>query len=140
MFVKDGIFNRTAIEVTTQALDTYSLRNKAMANNFANVTTPGYRRIEVAFEDKLREALDPDQLGGERTDSNHFHLGKLPLDLIRPQGYRSEDPTLAGEINNVDVDIEMSKLAENSINFNFGVRFIQERMSAIESAIKQQGQ
>ena len=75
MFVKDGIFNRTAIEVTTQALDTYSLRNKAMANNFANVTTPGYRRIEVAFEDKLREALDPDQLGGERTDSNHFHLG-----------------------------------------------------------------
>lgn len=140
MFVKDGIFSRTAINVTTNALDTYALRSKAMANNFANITTPGYRRIDVGFEDRLRQALDPDRLAGTRTDSNHFHHGKLPVEMVKAQGYRSLDATKPGELNNVDVDMEMAKLAENSINFNFGVKFIQERMSAIESAIKIQGQ
>lgn len=137
MFAKDGIFDRTAVTTASKALDTYALRGKAMANNMANITTPGYRRIEVAFEEKLREALDPDKLGASRTDENHFHAGKVPVKLVQAQAYRAVDATNPGELNNVDVDLEMSKLAENSINYNFSIRFIQDRMGAIESAIKQ---
>ena len=140
MFAKDGIFNRTAITVTRNALDTYALRSKTMANNIANMTTPGYRRIDVAFEEKLREALDPDKISGSRTDENHFYTGKLPAQMVKAEGYRALDATKPGEINNVDVDMEMARLAENSINFNFGVRFIQDRMRDIEGAIKTQAQ
>lgn len=139
MFAKDGIFSRTAINVAKNALDTYSLRSKAMANNFANITTPGYRRIDVAFEENLKEALDSQKMTAQRTDDNHFHTQKFPKEMVKGQAYRALDATQPGELNNVDVDIEMSKLAENTINFNFGVKFIQERMMAIESAIKTQG-
>jgi flagellar basal-body rod protein FlgB len=33
------------------------------------------------------------------------------------------DPTLPSGVNNVDVDKEMAKLAENQIMYNFGIRF-----------------
>jgi flagellar basal-body rod protein FlgB len=48
---------------------------------------------------------------------------------------RSQDPTLPGEINNVDVDMEAAKLAENQILFMFGIKFIQDRKADIAAAI-----
>ncbi len=35
-----------------------SLRQKAIANNIANLETPGYRRIDVKFMELLAKALD----------------------------------------------------------------------------------
>jgi len=46
------------------------------------------------------------------------------------------DPTNPGEINNVDIDIEMGKLAENEIAFNFATTFIKDRSNTIGEAIK----
>ena len=35
-----------------------SLRQKAISNNVANLQTPGYRRLDVEFEDLLAKSLD----------------------------------------------------------------------------------
>lgn len=137
MLAKLAILDKTSIPVSSKGLDAYTHRGRAIVNNIANVSTPGYQRIEVSFEEQLRTALDKElNLAGNRTDNNHFFLGRPQLEHVKSEGYRVEDMTNPGEINNVDADLEMAKLAENQIMYNFGVQFIRDRMSAITSAIK----
>ena len=47
-----------------------------IANNIANVNTPRNRRVEVAFEEELRSALDRTKLKGTRTDEKHLAMGR----------------------------------------------------------------
>ena len=135
MFLKDALFARTSIPTVAKSLDACTLRGRAIANNLANVSTPGYQRIEVAFEDRLKKALDEQQLAGATDHPDHMQLGRLDVDRLQPVAYRSQDPTLPGEINNVDVDMEAAKLAENQILYMFGIKFIQERKGDIAAAI-----
>ncbi len=111
------------------------MRLKAISNNIANVNTPGYQRIEVSFESELRKALDPNVLMGARTDNGHMQIGRPDLGSLKPQAYRPNDPTLPGQVNNVDIDMEMAKLAENQILFQAGVKFLSERSTVLRSAI-----
>ena len=123
--------------MASKGLDAYTHRGRAIANNIANVSTPGYNRIEVSFEEQLREALDKElNMAGTRTNSNHLFLGRKELEHVKSEGYRVEDFTNAGEVNNVDIDIEMAKTAENEIAFNFASTFIRDRHGAISEAIK----
>jgi flagellar basal-body rod protein FlgB len=135
MFLKEALFSRTSIPVVSKSLDACVLRGKAIANNLANVMTPGYQRIEVAFEDRLKQALDEKQLAGSTDHPGHMALGRLKVEQLQPVAYRSQDPTLPGEINNVDVDLEAAKLAENQILYMFGIKFIQDQKADIVSAI-----
>jgi len=137
MLTKLAILDKTSIPVASKALDAYTHRGRAIANNIANVSTPGYRRIEVSFEDQLRRALDKElELSGNRTHGNHLFLGRPEIAHVKSEGYRVNDPTNPGEINNVDIDMEMAKLAENEIAFNFASTFIKDRHGAISEAIK----
>jgi flagellar basal-body rod protein FlgB len=137
MLTKLAILDKTSIPVASKGLDAYTHRGRAIANNIANVSTPGYRRIEVSFEEQLREALNKElNLAGTRTHGNHMFLGRKELEHVKSEGYRVDDPTTPGEINNVDIDIEMAKLAENEIAFSFATAFIKDRHGAIGEAIK----
>lgn len=136
MLTKLAILDKTSIPVTSKGLDAYTQRGRAIANNIANVSSPGYQRIEVRFEEILREHLDDRNIAGNRTDRNHMFLGRPQLQHVKPETFRPLDPTLPGEINNVDIDLENAKMAENQIQFHFGVRFVRDRMEAIESAIR----
>ncbi|MDB5104759.1 MAG: flagellar basal-body rod protein FlgB [Fibrobacteres bacterium] len=135
MFLKEALFARTSIPLVAKSLDACTLRGRAIANNLANLTTPGYQRIEVAFEDRLKKALDEKQLAGATDQSGHMSLGRLETEQLQPVAYRSQDATLPGEINNVDVDMEAAKLAENQLMYMFGIKFIQERKADISAAI-----
>ena len=136
MFVRQAIYRHTAIPVIEKSLDAGVLRDKAMANNLANVNTPKYQRIEVKFEDELREALDNRKLKGTRTDPKHLPVGRKELTEVFPRGYRAKDPANPGEVNNVDIDIEMAKLAENQVLFNYAVKFMQSQTGTITACIK----
>jgi flagellar basal-body rod protein FlgB len=135
MFLKEAVFSKTAIAAVSKSLDACALRAKAIANNIANVTTAGYQRIEVDFEARLREALSGNTPRGAQTHPGHLPLGRPSLEHVQPVAYRSEDPTQPGEINNVDIDMEAAKLAENQLLFMYGVKFVQDQKRSVESAI-----
>ncbi len=139
MFLKEAVFSRTSIPLVKKSLDACTLRARAIANNLANLTTPGYQRIDVAFEDNLKAALNANRLAGSADKPNQMNLGRPGLDQVDAVAYRSKDPVLPGEINNVDVDMEAAKLAENQLAFMFGVKFIQDRKSDITNAISGTG-
>jgi flagellar basal-body rod protein FlgB len=138
MFIHHSLFSRTSIPAVEKSLDASALRAKAIAANIANVNTPGYQRIEVEFESQLKKALDGRLPQGTGDKAGHLPLGRPDLADVEAVAYRSQDPTKAGEVNNVDIDIEMAKLAENQLLFQYGIKFIGSSKEKILSAIKGQ--
>ena len=136
MVTRELLFRKTSLPAVAKSLDASMLRSKAIANNLANVDVPGYQRVEVAFEKELSSALDRTKLRGAKTNKAHLDIGQKDLSKVKPEAYKPVDNTLPSGVNNVDVDIENAKLAENQILFNFGVKFASERYSAVQQSIK----
>lgn len=134
--LSDMLFNKTNLPVVSKALDSAMLRSKVIANNIANVTTPGYKRVEVSFENELRDALDRTRLKGSVTNEKHIALGRKDLTSVNPKAYHPNDPTLPSGVNNVDIDTEMAKLAENQIAFNYAIKFGQGIFKKMNAAIQ----
>jgi flagellar basal-body rod protein FlgB len=136
MQIGKAIFDKMAYRSVMKSLDAGMLRSRVIANNIANATTPGYRRVEVKFEEELREAISKTKLRGVRTDESHIDLGKKDVSKVFPRAYKPVDPTLPSGVNNVDIDTEMAKLAQNQIMFNYGVRFAQGAVRKLNAAIQ----
>ncbi len=129
-----NILDKTTLPSVMKSLDAGMLRGRVIANNIANVTTPGYKRVEVSFEKQLRKALDRTRLKGMKTDSKHLDIGRKDITRVKPRAYRPNDPTLPSGVNNVDIDTEMAKLAENQLMYNFGLKFLKGAYNKLNSA------
>ncbi len=124
MDIRDYLFGGTTRQMAYKALDASTLRSKAIAQNLANVQTPGYRRKEVDFEDQLRKALES-KLAAAQDQAGHMPAGKgIDLAKIEPKVFEPEDKSLPGEVNNVDVDMEGAKMAENQIYYSFLTKWV----------------
>lgn len=138
--LKVFLFNRTKIPLLEKALDAYSLRHKAIASNIANITTIGYKRVDVKFEEELRESLSGELIKGVKTNERHISIGAKDVGEIEPElvqgnpSYNS-DP-LASGVNNVDIDYEMVELAKNQIRYKLASRLIAESFRGIQKSIK----
>ena len=130
------IFRKTKIPVLHKSLEAYSKRQKSIADNIANVNTPGFRRSEVQFEDELRRSLQKKGIKGRRTHQKHIPVGRVDLKDLRPRYHIPRDPSLKSGVNNVDVDKEMSNLAKNQINYQAAAQLIGRQFNALRSAIR----
>ena len=134
--LKDALFSKTNLPLINKSLDASMLRSRVIANNIANVNTPGFRRVEVKFEDELRKALDGARLKGKRTDEKHLKAGRSNIRDVNATAYNPYDPTLPSGVNNVDIDMEMAKLAETQIMFNYAARFSQGTYRKLNASIQ----
>lgn len=130
------MLSRTNLPLMQKMMDTAMLRGRVIANNIANVNTPGYRRVEVAFEEALRSALDRTKLKGARTDEKHLAMGRKDISGVNAEAYHPYDPTLPSGVNNVDIDMEMAKLAETQLAYNYAVRLGQGVFKKLNAAIQ----
>lgn len=138
--LKVFLFNRTKIPLLEKALDAYSLRHKAIASNIANITTVGYKRIDIKFEDELRESLSGELIRGVRTNERHISIGSRDIrevepEIVKENSMYNSDP-LASGINNVDIDYEMVELAKNQIRYKLASRLIAESFRGIQKSIR----
>jgi flagellar basal-body rod protein FlgB len=136
--LSDAIFNKTRRPVMGRAMDAAMLRARVISNNIANVNTPGFQRVDVSFEKELRAALDKTRLQGTRTNDAHMNIGRLDLKDVGPKAHKPYDPTQPSGVNNVDIDIEMGKLAEAQIAFQYMNKFNQGVFRKLNAAIKGQ--
>ena len=136
MITKELLFSKTSLPAVGKSLDANMLRSKAIAQNIANVDVPGYQRVEVKFEDDLKKALDHTKLKGTKTNKQHLDIGRRNIEKVEAKSYRPVDPSNASGVNNVDIDMENAKMAENQIVFNYAVKFANSRFTAIQSSIK----
>lgn len=132
------LFSNDAFVALQKGLDATSLRQQVIANNVANVNTPGYKAQYVNFEDQFKHAVDntyEPQL--EQTDPRHMSGVKSSSSLasVGINVKTSTAPSMRYDGNNVDVDSEMSKLAENTIRYNAMAQLMGGRLNTLRQAI-----
>lgn len=106
------------INILDKAADAASLRNTAIANNLANVDTPGYKRQDVDFESVLQREYRSfhSKSGGvrKRISAINQNLSSLEAGVYTDSvgySYRIDE-------NNVDIDTENAELAANTEKYN----------------------
>jgi flagellar basal-body rod protein FlgB len=116
-------------------LNAYSLREKVIAENIANVNTPGYKRKEVSFEEKLQNAIQK-VIPGYLTNARHIPLGRNAGVNSTPEIKVDNSSDLASGVNNVSVEEEMVQLVRNQIQYMYSTRMVSREFSAIRASIK----
>ncbi len=102
-----------------RSLDASALRQKVIANNVANVDTPYFKRSDVQFEEILQGEMSSStqSIQGYRSDPRHFVIGKQENNVM-PEIKADETTTINNNLNNVDMDYEMSLMAKNQLKYN----------------------
>ena len=109
--------NDRMLTILPKAMDGLSLRYQVIADNIANVDTPGFRAKNVRFEKELSSAIVRGKPG-------------LATPIIEEQPGKTR---LDG--NSVDIDMEMAKLSETTILYAAMSRLVSERFSLLRSVI-----
>ena len=108
-----------------KTLDATAARQKAIANNIANVETPGYKRVYVSFENELRHVMEE----GSRHSIREGLRELMPVrrtDLISP-----DKP----DGNNVNIDAEIADLAKNSLKQKAAAVLLEAKIAMLREAI-----
>jgi flagellar basal-body rod protein FlgB len=118
----DGIFSSEIYQVLEKSLSAAAMQHQMISNNISNIDTPGYKRAEVVFQSKLQEALgmrDRDYLPLMITHKNHIPVvPNLTVSDVNPEITVNNETSLRPDGNNVDIDSEMSKMAENTAYYS----------------------
>lgn len=131
------LLNNVSFQRMEGALQAANSRQKVIANNIANVDTPYFKRSDVSFESLLQQEINgsmPD-LRGRVTDPRHFVIG--PTNSV-PESVITEDQSTAmnNNLNNVDIDREMSKLADNQLQYNSYIQQVSDQIKMMRIAVE----
>ena len=118
----DSILSSEIYQVLEKALNASSMQHQVISNNIANVDTPGYKRSEVVFQSKLDSILNQQNktyLPLSLTHPNHIPIvPNLKISDIDPEIVTRTETSLRSDKNNVDIDFEMAKMAENTAYYS----------------------
>jgi flagellar basal-body rod protein FlgB len=113
------IFDNTQLALE-RAISGASMRHEVLANNLANAETPGFQRSDVDFHTTLAQAMKT----GEAAS-----IESAPF---QPQ---RDNQTLRADGNGVDVDVESSNLAKNSLEYDALISVARARIGILKSAM-----
>ncbi len=137
MTINVNIFDKAGIPVYQRLLKVASVAQKATASNIANVATPGYSAEGVNFKEEMSRAVDG-QGGAKPTVTNPRHLSGRPASIVRVKDV-GEGGESSG-INDVDIEREMSDLAENQMMYEFGAKRLSRTFATLRMAIRGRAQ
>ena len=97
------------------------LRQRTIASNIANLETPGYRRLDVRFEELLAKALN-----GRQT---------VDTDDLAPEVFQPESTPLKSNGNDVNIEMEIGEMLKNSVRQTAFVRLLRKKLAQVEEAV-----
>ncbi|PYZ98013.1 flagellar basal body rod protein FlgB [Alteribacter lacisalsi] len=110
-----NILNNSTNQLLESALNASMTRQRTISNNIANVDTPGFKAEKTLFKDEMLHASDRKKFAANRTDPRHQEFGGSIGDYTTVMKSRGTSMNQSG--NNVDLDYEMAKMAENQLYF-----------------------
>ena len=108
-------------DIVEAGIKAESLRQKAIANNVANLQTPDYRRVDVQFKELLAEALDSS--------------GPVDLEEIEAQIYQPKTTPVQSNGNDVSLEVEVGEMVKNSLRHKTYILLLQKKYRQIDMAI-----
>lgn len=131
------MFNTSLVSILEKALEGSSLRHSVISNNIANVNTPGFKKSEVDFRDALKRQLEKPAV--QRLKQTRLkHLPDKEADLLSGfQVVKESNSSLRTDGNNVDIEMELAGLAENTIYYNSLVQLLSSQISLLKTSINE---
>ncbi len=109
------------VDLLARLMNVASLRHRVIAQNVANVNTPGYRELDVAFEDAFQKA--------------YAHCDVTAALQVRERVVEGQGGAERADGNNVDIDQEMGRLNKNTLLYRAFAQIIAGRLATQRSAI-----
>lgn len=109
-------------DLLAKLVDVSTLRHKVLAQNVANVNTPGYRRMNVTFDEVLAQHV--------------YQHGDSGVERLQPE--ISEDQLAPARLdgNTVDIDNEMMRINKNTLLNNTYLQILSTKTAMMKRAIE----
>ena len=120
----EALFNQPAYLGAKKALDAIALRQEAIANNIANLETPGYRRLDLApaFQSELEKACSAGDSG--------------QIAALKPQLVVDTAAVASGrDGNTVHLESELMHLNENAVSNALETQLVSGLLARMRLAI-----
>ena len=129
----EGLFGET-LPGLQKMLDLTFRRNEALVSNVTNAETPQYRAVDLNFAHELEKAFgqsNPEAL--KLTNPKHMDVsGSSSAHLVPDYSGATK-----ADGNNVDIDIQMGRLAYNSGRYSIAASLMRKQLQFIKNAINQ---
>jgi flagellar basal-body rod protein FlgB len=118
-----------SIKILEKILDVASFRQKLLASNIANADTPGYKAKDISFQKALDKAIEDSKLksasGGQNSKiEQSYEIYETVTTMPNRDG------------NTVNLDIEMAKVAENTLIYNAATQLMTMKVRMLKDVIK----
>jgi len=123
-----ALFGKT-IDLLSHMLDFRAARHEVIVSDIVNLNTAGYKPKELIFSAQLAEAAGNKNNGLvlARTAKNH-----LPLPVPRDNQFQVRETG-----DKVDIDREMTNLAENNIMYNATAELLARKFKGLATVLKE---
>lgn len=122
-------------EMINRRLAWLSQRQDVLAENVANVNTPGYKARDLKEPSFAELLCGPDAGAGARlavTRPNHIGAAIGPA-AYKPIADASATPTIDG--NAVDIESELMKVSKTGIDYQFAINLYKKQIGMIKTAL-----
>ncbi len=124
LYMIEALFNQPNYLAAKKMLDAVTLRQEAIANNIANLETPGYKRVDLspAFETELQSAI----------------ASKNPTDINSLNPTLTVDSTAvpsSRDGNTVHLQSELMEMNENSVAHSLETQMVSGMLQRMQMAI-----
>jgi flagellar basal-body rod protein FlgB len=117
------VFDDVTSVALHSALTGLAARQRAIADNIANVETPGYHATRVTFEDSLRSAVQD----GSIADGS--------VTAVAPAQQTSLEPTRLNG-NNVNLDTETLSSVDTNLRYQLTLRAVDHDFSVLRTSMR----
>jgi flagellar basal-body rod protein FlgB len=131
----DKLFSEQAFIVLQKSMDAGAMRQKVVANNVANINTPGFRKSRVEFEEELRSILESQSSRSATSNPKILSPDQRALSSLEPKTVMAESVAVGGNANNVDIDEEMASLSKNNLYYNTLSQLVSFKFRMLKSVI-----
>src|SRR6185312_955888 len=120
----EGLFNQPSYLAAKKTLDAVAVRQEAIANNIANLETPGYKRVDLS--PNFRAELDRACASG---DAKQIAALKPSLAIDPSAVANSRDG------NTVSLENEMMQLSQNAMTHTLETQMLSGMLMRLKMAI-----
>ena len=123
-----------AVRFLQKVADYRVARQEVVASNIANTETPGYIAHDVPFAAYLSRAESGASAGPRATNPRHIGVPAGSFGPVAPP-LETEGDAVRVDGNNVVLEKEMTKSAENTVGYMTAITLIARKMRMIRTAI-----
>lgn len=137
-----GLTNSEGIDVLERLTQFAAQRHRIIANNVANLSTPGFRPVDVdprQFQAQLAQAVDARREGSPAANLALESSSQVEVDrhglTLRPEPIA--EGILFHDGSDHDVERIMQDLVENFMTFRMAAQLLRSRFDLLETAIRE---